>query len=73
MKIIKIISINEFMDREFKFCFVCGSKKYCQFYFNDHLYRVCAKCLNKIHEKEMKRIRITQLKSKLQKDLVTNI
>lgn len=43
----KVISINQFMDIEFKFCFVCGNKKFCQFYYNDHLYRVCSKCLKK--------------------------
>jgi len=46
-KKIKVISINEFLDIEFKFCFVCGVKKYNQFYFNDHLYRVCNLCLKK--------------------------
>lgn len=44
---IKVISINEFMSIEFKMCFVCGLKKYHQFYFNKYLYRVCFKCMKK--------------------------
>jgi len=44
---IKIISLNDFLDIEFKFCFVCGLKKYNQFYFRDHIYRVCNLCLKK--------------------------
>ena len=43
----KIIGLNEFLDIEFKVCFVCGDKKYNQFYFDDHIYRICAKCLKK--------------------------
>lgn len=41
------ISLNQFIDVEFKSCFVCGGKKYCEFYVNDHIYRICAKCLKK--------------------------
>jgi len=43
----KTIKINEFLDIEFKLCFVCGNKKYSEFYVNNHLYRVCTKCLKK--------------------------
>ena len=43
----RTVSINEFLDIEFKLCFVCGNKKYCEFYVDDHLYRVCANCLKK--------------------------
>jgi len=43
---LKVISLNEFMN-EFKSCFVCGDEKYCEFYSNDHIYRICSKCLKK--------------------------
>ena len=34
--------------------------------------RVCSKCLKKIHDEEIKRIRHEQLKRKMKKDLITN-
>ncbi len=43
----RVISLNEFMDLEFQFCFKCGSKKYCQFYANNAIYRVCNDCIKK--------------------------
>lgn len=45
---IKVIGINEFLnDPVFKNCFVCGDKKYCEFHFHEHIYRVCSACLKK--------------------------
>ena len=40
------VSLNEFLDKEFKFCFVCGSTVYEEFYKNGHVYRICSKCLD---------------------------
>lgn len=31
----------------FKSCFVCGNKKYEEFYDEGNLYRICKKCLKK--------------------------
>ena len=46
-KMIKCISLNQFLDIEFKFCFVCSNKKYCQFYVKNYLFRLCTNCLRK--------------------------
>ncbi len=47
-KKMKTIDLNGFLqDEVFKNCFVCGNKKYCEFYFNESIYRVCAICLKK--------------------------
>ena len=40
-------------------CFVCGDKRYCQFYVNGHLYRVCAFCLKKDNVKGFFKGKIT--------------
>lgn len=42
---IKCISLNEFLEIEMNFCFVCGKKEYAQIYIQNHLYRICKECL----------------------------
>ncbi len=46
---LEIISTNDLFLREpiFNCCFSCGENKYCEFYFMDHLYRLCDECLEK--------------------------
>lgn len=47
---LEIITVNDLFLREsiFKCCFTCGNKEeYCEFYFMDHLYRLCDECLDK--------------------------
>ena len=39
------ISISELLKTEAYWCFVCGNKKYREFYFRGHIYRVCFNCL----------------------------
>ena len=41
------MNLNDFLKNDpiFYNCFVCGDKRYCEFYFNKNIYRVCAKCL----------------------------
>ena len=50
----KCLSLNELFLIEpiFWNCFVCGDKRYCEFYFQNHLYRVCVICLKKENVKE---------------------
>ena len=43
----QFISLNQFLDKEFRFCFVCGLDDYDEFHFNGHLYRVCRTCMLK--------------------------
>ncbi len=43
----EVVSLNQFLEKEIKLCFVCGSKKYQEFYINNHFYRVCKRCLKK--------------------------
>ena len=40
-------TINKFLGKEIKSCFVCGNKNYQRFFIEDHLYQVCTKCLRK--------------------------
>jgi uncharacterized membrane protein len=50
----RVISLNGFLEKEFKFCYICGNKKYNEFYINGRLYRICDNCLktNKNHIRE---------------------
>jgi len=42
---IRRITLNQFLEIEVTCCFVCGNKKYIEFYKNDHLFRICSACL----------------------------
>lgn len=46
---LEIISMNDLFLTEpiFKCCFTCSIEDYYEFYFMDHLYRLCDQCLNK--------------------------
>jgi len=48
-KLNKYISWTQLFENTdlFKICFCCGNEKYCEFYYNNHQYRVCALCLKK--------------------------
>lgn len=49
----KVTNLNGFLnDPVFHNCFRCGSKKYCEFSMDGHVYRICAKCLK--HPKVIK-------------------
>ena len=41
---LQVMNLNQFLEKEFRFCFRCGSKKYCQFEHHGHMYRLCYKC-----------------------------
>jgi hypothetical protein len=58
----KTISLNTFLEREFKFCWVCGAKEYNEFYIGGCLYRVCWECI------KTNRNGVTTFLSKLQKE-----
>ena len=39
-----VITLNEFLCKEVRCCFKCGSKKYKDIMLKDHLFRLCKKC-----------------------------
>ena len=45
-------SWSKFVKQAFEKCFVCGYPKFCEFYHNENIYRVCADCLKKPNVKE---------------------
>jgi hypothetical protein len=41
---VEVINLNEFLRREFDFCWSCGKKEYKEAIVNGHFYRICRKC-----------------------------
>ena len=56
------ITFQQFLNAEFRCCFVCGDLKYCQTKINGAIYRFCAKCLKKAKTKNFIRIQLASQK-----------
>ncbi len=44
---VRIISLKEFLIKEFVFCFSCGGEDFIEFEVGGYFYRVCDECLKK--------------------------